>query len=391
MPSFAEKGSTLILTTWILMIIAVGAGFLLYRAELEWAVTLTLEQNRQVQELAGEVLAEHLSVLTVDDNEFDSPQDGWFNNTGLFETERKGYKITVAIEDEGSKPKLNLLSEKGLTRLLDSELSPDPVLDWIDSDNEVRPEGAEAAYYQGLNPAYLPRDGFTASPRELLQLKDGAQYFENLASTVTVYGKYNPNTLNPEKFGALLLAYGFEKFRVERVINDFRQYREKYRFNTLDDLLKLPSVSIATRDKLKRILEFSGSCNLNFCSETGIKAILSEAGVSTELAAELVQHAQAQPFTNVAEIKSHFKANSRFKVEDYFTTVSTIFRYRIWLVKNGRNYYFETIQERLPGANKSKWRVQTLAWLELSGEAIPPVPAVTDDDSKGGADQSDAP
>jgi type II secretory pathway component PulK len=387
----AEKGSTLIMVTWLLLLIAVIAGFLLYRAELEWAVTLNLERNQEVRELAREILTEHLALLAADDNDYDAPQEPWFNQAGVFTTKRHGYQVTLVIEDEGSKPKLNLLSEKGLAQLLGDGLSPDPVLDWIDSDRELRAEGAEAPYYQGLNSAYQPRDGFVASLRELLQIKDGVKYYEKLAPWVTVYGKYNPNVLTAEQFGELLLAYGFAEYWVERVKEEFAAYREKARFEALDDLLKLPAVTITTRDKLKPILQFSGSCNLNFVSQTGLAAILSEAGQKRDWAADLAARCQAQPFTTVEEIKRYFKSkNAKFKPKDYFTVDSTIFRYRIWLMKNNRIFYLETVQERIAGKHRNKRQIRPLSWLELKDAAAPPLPVTATAQKQEGEDQTDA-
>jgi type II secretory pathway component PulK len=368
-----ETGSTLLMVSWLLLLIAIVAGFLLYRAELEWAVTLNLEENRKAGELARQILAGHLALLIKDDNDYDEPSEAWFNGTGVFTSQSEGYRTTLIIEDEGSKPKLNLLSEKGLTGLL-GDLPLAPLLDWIDSDDEARDEGAEAPYYQGLNPAYRPRNGFMASPRELLQIKDGAKYYEKLGPVVTVYGKYNPNTLNADQWGGLLLAYGFDKYWVETVREEFADYRKESRFELLDDLLKLPAVSGASRDKLEPVLQFEGSCNPNFASKAGLAAILSEAGQS-DLTEEIFLRSHSQPFTAADELKAYFKTkNAKFHAEDYFTVVSTIFRYRIWLEKNNRTFYVETVQERTAGDSRRRWKIHPLSWLELRDAAAPPLP-----------------
>jgi type II secretory pathway component PulK len=386
-----DGGSTLIMVTWMVLLIAGVAEFLLYRASLEWAVTLNFEQKQQVREVARAVLMENLALLAADENDYDSKEEAWFHKTGIFTSRRSGYQVTLMVEAEDSKPQLNLLSEKGLTKLLGDDLSPDPVLDWIDSDGELRAEGAEVLYYQGLSPAYRPRDGFMASLHELLQVKDGAQYYAKLAPAVTVYGKYNPNALTGEKFAGLLLAYGFDNFWVERVGNQFTAYREKNRFESLDDFAKLASVSIATRDKLRPILQFGGSCNLNFVSQDGLKAILSEAGQKTKWAAGIVQRVQAQPFTTIDEIKAYFKTkNAKFKAADYFAATSNLFRYRIWLVKNQRTFYLETVQERLPGGRRRKWQIRPLASLELQDAAAPPLPSATVEQTQKGEDRENA-
>jgi type II secretory pathway component PulK len=390
MPRYAEAGSTLIMVTWLLLLITIVAGFLLYRAELEWAVTLNLERTRQTRELARAILTEQLALLTADDNDYDASQETWFHQTGFWSSERNGYQVTVTVEDEGSKPNLNLLTEKGLTQLLGDELSPDPILDWIDPNGELRDEGAEAPYYQGLKPAYKPRDGFMATPRELLQLKNGARYYEKLAPEVTVYGRYNPNTLTPDQFGGLLLALGFDHSWVEGVQEKFETNRLESRFASPDDLVAKLLITPTTRKQLQPMLQFGGGCNLNFVSQTGLTAFLSEAGQKTEWAAQTVRRRKEQPFTTVAEIQSFFRTkNPKFKTEDYFTVTSIIWRYRVWLVKKSHTFYLETVQQRVPGGLKQKWRVKTLAWLELQDDAAPPVATAVSAEKQEGEDRED--
>jgi DNA uptake protein ComE-like DNA-binding protein len=46
------------------------------------------------------------------------------------------------------------------------------ILDWIDSDDQPRPLGAEREYYSTLNPPYAPRNGPLGSIEELLLVRD---------------------------------------------------------------------------------------------------------------------------------------------------------------------------------------------------------------------------
>jgi hypothetical protein len=47
----------------------------------------------------------------------------------------------------------------------------DNILDWIDADDNPRPNGVESQYYSALNPSYLPRNGPPMSIEELLLVK----------------------------------------------------------------------------------------------------------------------------------------------------------------------------------------------------------------------------
>jgi type II secretory pathway component PulK len=47
----------------------------------------------------------------------------------------------------------------------------DSIIDWIDSDDDPRPNGAESSYYQGLSPPYRAKNGPLESVEELLYVK----------------------------------------------------------------------------------------------------------------------------------------------------------------------------------------------------------------------------
>lgn len=89
--------------------------------------------------------------------------------------------IRYGLEDESSKLNLNLLArdERDETAARDrllwipgmTEEVADAILDWIDEDNLPRTLGAEDSHYQGLNPAYVPRNGPLQSLSELLQVR----------------------------------------------------------------------------------------------------------------------------------------------------------------------------------------------------------------------------
>lgn len=89
--------------------------------------------------------------------------------------------VRYGLEDESSKLNLNALAQDGgdetatRSRLQFipgmTEDIADAILDWIDEDNQPRAYGAEDSYYQGLNPAYQPRNGPLQSLSELLQVR----------------------------------------------------------------------------------------------------------------------------------------------------------------------------------------------------------------------------
>jgi len=373
-----NRGSTLIIITWLFAIIGIITAFIFYRSELEWAAVVNMERSMQARQLAEEVLAEKLVLLTEDDTEHDSIDDPWFCN-GYQNFERSGFQISILIEDEGSKPNLNLLTGDDLRLAGLDQTQIDPLLDWIDRDDDLRGEGAESEYYNAKQPAYKPKNTFLASPREILALKNGTAIYEAITPHTTVFGRYNPNAMDGEAFGNLLLAAGFQSNWVERVVDEFRAYRRNARFNTIDDFLKLSSVTLQTCEQLEPLLRFDGSCNVNLVSKTALQVVLNNSGYDSQSAQEIIRYRNEQPFTSTEEIAGVIPTKDKQKqVGDYFTTVSTIIRYRIWLVKGTKKFYLDTVQERVLNSNqKKRWSVTPLSYVFLMNNDVPEMPQYT--------------
>ncbi|MCK4343273.1 MAG: general secretion pathway protein GspK [Phycisphaerae bacterium] len=97
------------------------------------------------------------------------------NHDGLEDTMRFG------LTPESGKLNLNAASEDEITWLLDSVLldlgiqnSPelvDALLDWLDADEDMRPNGAESDYYEQLEPGYYAKNGRLDTLEELLLVR----------------------------------------------------------------------------------------------------------------------------------------------------------------------------------------------------------------------------
>ncbi|CAM8663194.1 type II secretion system protein GspK [Sphingobium sp. H39-3-25] len=103
-------------------------------------------------------------------------------------------RIRVKIEDERGKVPIGQLDEAMATRLLEEVglqgdrllIARDSLLDWTDGDEEVRPFGAESAYYEraGIRPA----NGFLASIEELGSIRGfDTQLVERIRPIATAY------------------------------------------------------------------------------------------------------------------------------------------------------------------------------------------------------------
>lgn len=160
------------------------------------------------------------ALIQEDDPSYDGPDEKWaqfeilaYLSHQLFP---EGY-FTGQIVDESAKfnpnglidgygnvdsKKKNQL-ERLLTLLHHEPEVIDPILDWLDPDDQRRPLGAEREYYMALKPPYTPKNGLLDSLEEMLLIKGlvssifyGTGGREGLGKYLTVYseGKININT-----------------------------------------------------------------------------------------------------------------------------------------------------------------------------------------------------
>lgn len=378
-----RRGSVLTMVLWVMGLLGTIALYLFYRAELELAAVAGWERDCRMRQMGEEVLRERLSLLVNDDMKADDPNDAWYGH-GLLEEERDGCRIFVMASDEGTKPNLNFLNEASLKILcgVKSDGQFDALFDWLDPDDEARFFGAESLYYLALKKPYKPRNGFISSLAELKQVKNGEDYYKALAPHVTVYGRVNPNTIPLDNFSWLLTSIGVDDFFVERIGRSFREYRlgrnpegGPNRFDTYDDFLKLDGLTIAVRDKLKPFFQFQGNCNINFANEQQLAEALLRAVGSTEMVGEIIARRQEKFFTDQQDLEAFFRVkHPHLRTRDFFVTVSTVIRLRIWIERGDRVYFLETVQERFPDQGQDRWRVRTLYRRALWDDEAPPVP-----------------
>jgi type II secretory pathway component PulK len=114
-----------------------------------------------------------IALLNDDLRASDCLQDLWSDNDTDFnnvQLERCAYSVRVT--DEAGKLNVNTATREQLMALpYMEEAIVDAILDWRDTDEEVRTEGAEAGYYENLPYPYTIRNGPFKTVRELLQVK----------------------------------------------------------------------------------------------------------------------------------------------------------------------------------------------------------------------------
>ncbi|MFH1269182.1 MAG: hypothetical protein ABIK89_25925 [Planctomycetota bacterium] len=204
------RGMVLILVLVVIAVLSLGAFTFseLMLVERE-AADLT---GRQAQSRAlAESGVEMARLFLASDELSQNDAGGWYNNPDRFQSVlviddvqarhrgrftfvapqvEEGYYsgIRYGVEDESTRLNLNalLLLEKhaeaagvangGRELLLGlpgmTEDIADAILDWIDTDDEIREFGAEIEYYSSLDPPYAPKNGPLETVEELLLVRD---------------------------------------------------------------------------------------------------------------------------------------------------------------------------------------------------------------------------
>jgi general secretion pathway protein K len=240
--------------------------------DLTLAANLRDGQKAFYDARSGVELAKHL--LQQDDPAFDSLDEDWAllaEHPGFLSQDDEG-KFKVIIEDEAAKipinklvtgdkeKKVDLVVRAQLERLFDLlELDPeliDPIIDWLDPDNNPQPFGAEDAYYQTLPSPYPCKNGPLDSLDELLLVKGmtkeilyGTNEKKGLIHFLTLYseGKININTASAEVIQSL--SDKIDNVTAQALVD----FREKNPFQEIkyDDIKSLPGMTLDTFNDLK--------------------------------------------------------------------------------------------------------------------------------------------
>ena len=158
---------------------------------------------------AGLVLAAaHLSARGVDESI-------WRIDGRPYRTTLDGVSLTIRIEDERGKIRLNDLTEAQARLMFEGagvggrrlDEVTDAFLDWTDADDDPRPYGAEAADYARLG--YQPRNGGLRTLGELALIRgmDRATY-DRIAPAATLFfggaGGFDPANAHPLALAVML-------------------------------------------------------------------------------------------------------------------------------------------------------------------------------------------
>jgi general secretion pathway protein K len=241
-PEPRNRGIALVVVLWLVTILALQVS--LFNLTVRDAASLG---SNELAIARGEQLASSGIELAVAGILDPDPTRRWDAGRGPHVVRFGGAVLKIVVSNEGGRIDLNAASED----LLSAALYPyarspattaqwvDRVLDWRDTDDERRPNGAEAGDYGRAGAAYRPRNGRFLHPLELGRvLGIPPEVARALATRLTVYGidgKINPLYASRE---VLMLLPGANPAEVENAL----QLRERSRDDAEPVMAALASV-----------------------------------------------------------------------------------------------------------------------------------------------------
>ena len=241
-PRARNRGIALVVVLWLVTILALQVS--LFNLTVRDAALLG---SNELAIARGEQLASSGIELAVAGILDPDPSRRWDGSRSTHVVRFGGALLEIAVSNEGGRLDLNGANED----LLSAALYPyarspattaqwvERILDWRDTDDERRPNGAEASDYARAGSAHGPRNGQFLHPLELGRvLGVPPDLARALATRLTVYGidgKINPLSASRE---VLMMLPGANPAEVDNAL----QLRERSRGDAEPVMVALASV-----------------------------------------------------------------------------------------------------------------------------------------------------
>jgi len=238
------RGIVLIITLWVILILAALASTVAYTVRVEMSVASYRKLDLQARLLARAAIERVIAQLREDRNGYDYYGEPWrreylddekvsqgmlcpkdiefvdengnllgYYRVTIGESASK-FNINIAMPDEELKTDIlsTLLKECGAE---DPEVVADCIMDWLDPNDLHRLNGVESDYYERLSPPYEAKNGPIDTIDELLLVKGfsrellyGNEEHPGFAQFITLYsddgrGSINVNVAYPEVLKAI--------------------------------------------------------------------------------------------------------------------------------------------------------------------------------------------
>jgi general secretion pathway protein K len=228
----SENGIALILVLWILVLLSIVALNYLSSSRWNMASTRNLKDETTSYYMALSGYNEAVNYLLADKDQTmdftDADGNFWTSGDAVPVTGKKavgGGEVDIEIIDEDSKVNINAATPEALKSLFSYAGIPDDqvqiivdsLLDWKDSDSDVRLNGAEDDYYEGLSDPYETKNMNFDLPEELALVRGvkpeylyGSKDIKAVLPLITTFGSgnININTVSTEMMQAMGLDEG---------------------------------------------------------------------------------------------------------------------------------------------------------------------------------------
>ena len=192
-------GLVLIGVLWVMVLLDMLAFVIARTSRLDMRISLSMEEKIRGKWAGRAGVETAIGLLQEDLKDSDSLFDPWALSTAdTNSVVLDACTFSVTVIDEAGKININSTTKEQLMALpgMTDEIS-DCILDWRDSDDEVRANGAESAYYLNLPYPYQPRNGAFKTVRELLLVKGvTAQLVYGYGNIAETTSEYNAGWVN---------------------------------------------------------------------------------------------------------------------------------------------------------------------------------------------------
>jgi general secretion pathway protein K len=180
-----DRGIAIVIVLWVVLVLSLLISGFAFTMHVETQVASYARKELKAEMLArsGIEVARMqliLGALSPTNSGFDALNQDWATNELLYVDHELGDGIfNVKVTDEESKIPINRATDVQLKRLFgllgadpaDGDVITDSILDWIDTDDLTRLNGAESDYYQSLSPPYRAKNGPLDRVEELLLIR----------------------------------------------------------------------------------------------------------------------------------------------------------------------------------------------------------------------------
>jgi len=167
-----NQGLVIIAVLWTVVILIVITAAVARTSRLDTKISVVRGQSVKCSWANRAGLETAIAELNEDLPDSDCLSELWSDNPDYNNVQLSGCVLSIRVTDEAGKLNVNTASAEQLLDLPRmTEEAADAIIDWRDGDDEMRPSGAEAGYYENLQYPYRIRNGQFRTIRQLLAVK----------------------------------------------------------------------------------------------------------------------------------------------------------------------------------------------------------------------------